>query len=81
MSSVVEGDVRKNDDVEESCGELGDATTKEEELSQKVIFIPRPPPLFPQRLVKKSEDGKYDQIIHRNTVYQIKKHNSNQRMT
>ena len=29
----------------------------------KVIPIPRPPPPFPQRLVKKTEDGKYRRFI------------------
>ena len=29
----------------------------------KVIPMPRPPPPFPQRLVKKTEDGKYRRFI------------------
>ena len=29
----------------------------------KVIPMPRPPPSFPQRLVKKTEDGKYRHFI------------------
>ena len=29
----------------------------------KVIPMPRPPPPFPQRLVKKTEDGKYQRFI------------------
>lgn len=37
MSFVVEGDMRILDDVEEASGELGDATTKEADLSQKVV--------------------------------------------
>ena len=28
-----------------------------------MVSIPRPPPLFPQRLVKKIEDGKYQRFI------------------
>ena len=47
MSFVVEGDMRKEDDVVEASGELGDVTMKEAELSQKVVFIPRPRPPFP----------------------------------
>ncbi len=36
---------------------------KEADISQKVVPIPRPPPPFPQRLVKKTEDGKYRRFI------------------
>ena len=32
---------------------------KDAEVPMKVILMPRPPPPFPQRLVKKTEDGKY----------------------
>ena len=53
MSSVVEVDIRKKDDVEEDNGDLGELTTKEGEVSQKEVPIPRPPPPFPQILVKK----------------------------
>ena len=59
MSFVVEGDMRKEDDVVEASGELGDVTMKEAELSQKVVFIPRPRPPFPQRLVNNTKDGTY----------------------
>ena len=40
MSSVVEGDVRKDEDVVEASGELVDKTEKDIELSQKVVPIP-----------------------------------------
>lgn len=63
MSSISKGGMRKKDDVAKTSGELGEATNKEVELSQKVVPIPRPPPLFPQRLVKKMEDGKHRQFI------------------
>ena len=59
MSSVVEGYVRKENDVAEVSGDLEDSTTKEIELYKKVVPIPRPPPPFPQRLVNETEDGKY----------------------
>ena len=36
---------------------------KEAEVSQKVVPIPRPPPPFPQRLVKKIDEGKYWRFI------------------
>ena len=55
MPYAVEGYMRKEYDVAESSGELDDATTKEVEFSQKVVPIPRPPPPFPLRLVKKTE--------------------------
>lgn len=47
LCRLVEGGVRKEDDVEEASGELENATTKEEELSHGVVPIPRPPPPFP----------------------------------
>ena len=40
-----------------------DKAVKEAEVPQKVIPIPRPPPPFPRRLVKKIEDGKYQRFI------------------
>ena len=63
MSSVVEYNVRKKDDVAESSGEFEDATRKEEKLSHKVVPISRPSPLFPQILVKKTKDVIYYQFI------------------
>ena len=38
-------------------------TVIEAEVSQKFVPIPRPPPPFSQRLVKKTEDGKYQRFI------------------
>ena len=50
--------VRKdNDKVVEGSGEAEDSTGKDAEAPVKVIPMPRPP--LPQRLVKKTEDGKY----------------------
>ena len=54
MSSVVEDEVRKNDEVVGDNGELVDKSVKEAEIPQKVIHVPRPPPQFSQRLVKKT---------------------------
>ena len=54
--------VRKdNDKVVEGSGEAEDSTGKDAEVSIKVIPMPRPP--LPQRLVKKTEDGKYRRFI------------------
>ena len=36
---------------------------KEDDVPQKVTLMPRPPPPFPQRLVKNTEDGKYQRFI------------------
>ena len=36
---------------------------KEVEVPKKVIPIARPPPPFPERLVKKTKDGKYQCFI------------------
>ncbi|XP_015068648.1 uncharacterized protein LOC107013186 [Solanum pennellii] len=56
---MVEYEMRKDKEVVETSGELVDKTAKEAEVLQKVALIPRPPPPFPQRLVKNTEDGKY----------------------
>ena len=47
----------------EVSGEVEDNTRQEAEVPIKVIPMPRPPPPFPQRLVKKTEDGKYRRFI------------------
>ena len=59
MPSVVEEDIRKEDEAIEASEKLGDALAREVELSQKIVPTPRPEPPFPQRLVKRTEDGKY----------------------
>ena len=43
----------------DASGEAQDGTGKDAEVHIKVISMPRPPFPFPQRLVKKTEDGKY----------------------
>ena len=59
MPSRVENVIRGDDEVVEVSGEFGEKTGKEAEVPQKVTPMPRPPPPFPQMLVKKTEDGKY----------------------
>ena len=54
---------RGDDEVMEVSGDLGDKTVKEVEVLQKATPMPRPPPPFPQRFVKKTEDGKYQHFI------------------
>ena len=55
--------VRKdNDKVVDGSGEVEESTVKDVKVPIKVIFMPRAP-LFPQRLVKKTEDGKYQRFI------------------
>ena len=49
MPSVVEDEMRKNEKVLETSGELVDKAVKEVEVPQKVILIPRPPPPFPKK--------------------------------
>ncbi|XP_049406266.1 uncharacterized protein LOC125869909 [Solanum stenotomum] len=63
MPSRVEVKVSKDDEVIEVNGEPENATEKEVEITQKVIPMPRPPPFFPQRLVKETEEGKYRKFI------------------
>ena len=56
--------VRKdNDKVVKVSGDIEDNTGKDTKVTKKVTPIPRPPPPFPQRLVKKTEDGKYQRFI------------------
>ncbi|XP_069145425.1 uncharacterized protein [Solanum lycopersicum] len=63
MPSGVEDYIRGDDVVEEVNGELVEKSGKEAEIPQKVTSIPRPPPTLPQRLVNKTEDGKYQRFI------------------
>ena len=63
MPSDVEKVIRDDDTMVEISGELEDKTVKDVDVPQKVTPMPRPQPLFPQRLVKKTEDGKYQRFI------------------
>ena len=55
-----ENEVTKDTDkVVNVDADLEDKIAKEAEVPKKVTPMPRPPPPFPQRLVKKTEDGKY----------------------
>ena len=63
MSSGVEKVIRDEDRVVEVSGELEDKMVKAVEVPQKVTPMPRPPPPFPQTLVKKTKDGKYRHFI------------------
>ncbi|XP_069148129.1 uncharacterized protein [Solanum lycopersicum] len=63
MSYGIEDEKRGDDEAEEVSGELVDKSRNEAETPQKVTPIPIPPPPFPQRLVKKIEDGKYRRFI------------------
>ena len=54
---------KDNDKVVEVNGEVEDNTTKDVEVPTNVIPMPRPPPPFPQRLVKKTKDGNYRCLI------------------
>ena len=53
MSSNEKKVTTDNDKVVEVNGEVEDNTGKDVEVPKKVIPMPRPQPLFPQRLVKK----------------------------
>ena len=59
MPSSVEDEKRGDDETVEVSCELVDKLGKEAETPQEVTLIPRPPPLFSQRLVEKTDDGKY----------------------
>ena len=51
------------DKVVDVDGELEDNTAKDAEVPKKVTPMPRTPHPFPQRLLKKTEDGKYRRFI------------------
>ena len=57
--SSVEKVIRYDDIVVEVSVEFEHKMIKDVEVPQKMTPMPRPPPPFPQRLVKKTEDGKY----------------------
>ena len=54
---------KDEDQVVRGSGETEESTGKDAEVPMKVIPMPRPPLPFPQRLVKKTENGKYQRFI------------------
>ena len=59
-----EENLRKgHDKVVKGSGEAKENNGKDAEVPTKVIPMTRPPPPFPRRLVKKTEDGKYRHFI------------------
>ena len=63
MPSNKEKVKKDNDKVVEVSGKVEDNIGNDAEVPKKVTPMPRPPPPFPQRLVKKTEDGKYRRFI------------------
>ncbi|KAK4737224.1 hypothetical protein R3W88_000921 [Solanum pinnatisectum] len=63
MPSEIEIVAKRDNDEVEVTGESKNATKKEAEVTQKVVPMPRPPPPFPHRLVKKTIEGKYRRFI------------------
>ena len=63
MPSTEENVRKDNDNVVKGSGEAEESNGKDAEVPMKVIPMPRPPAPFPQRLVKKTEDGKYRRFI------------------
>ena len=59
MPSTEENVRKDNDNVVKGSGEAKENNRKDAEVPIKVISMPRTPPPLPQRLVKKTEDGKY----------------------
>ena len=65
--------LRKDDDkVVKGSGEAEESIGKDAEVPMKVTSMPRPPPPFPHKLVKKTEDGKY-----RHFITMLKQHSIN----
>ena len=63
MPSTKENMRKDNDNVVKGSGKAEESNGKDAEVLMKVIPMPIPPPPFPQRLVKKTEDGKYRRFI------------------
>ena len=63
MPSTEENVRKDNDNVVKGSGEADESNGKDAEIPINVIPMPRPPPHFPQRSVKKTEDGKYRRLI------------------
>ena len=63
MPSTEENVRKDNDNVVKGSGEAEESNGKDVEVPMKVVLMPSPPPPFPQRLVKKTEDGKYWRFI------------------
>ena len=55
--------IKYNDKVVELSGKVEENTRKDVEVPTKLIPMPKPPPLFPQRLIKKTDDGTYRRFI------------------
>ncbi|KAK4723844.1 hypothetical protein R3W88_026623 [Solanum pinnatisectum] len=62
MSIGVESANEHVEDEVEVVKKPKDQNEKEAEVMQKIIPMPRPPPPFQQRLVKKVEEGKYHKL-------------------
>ena len=62
MTSTEENVRKDNDNVVKGSGETEEINGKDAEVPIKIIPMPRPPPPFPQRLVKKTKDGKYRRL-------------------
>ncbi|KAK4729672.1 hypothetical protein R3W88_022660 [Solanum pinnatisectum] len=63
MPSEVERVIEKDEDENEVTEYPKVDTKKKSEMTQKVVPMPRPPSPFPQRLLKKTEAGKYRRLI------------------
>ncbi|TMW85596.1 hypothetical protein EJD97_022873, partial [Solanum chilense] len=63
MPSTEENVRKDNDNVVKGSGDVEEINGKDAEVPIKVIPMPRPPLPFPQRLVKKIDDGKYRRFI------------------
>ena len=57
MPSTEENVRKDNDNVVKGSVEVEESNGKDVEVPMKVVLMPSPPPPFPQRLVKKTEDG------------------------
>ena len=63
MSSNENRVTKDTDKVVNVDADLEDNIAKDAEVPKKVTPMPRPPPPFPQRVLKKTEDGKYRSFI------------------
>ena len=68
MPSTEENVRKDNDKVVKGSGETDESNGTDAEVPIKVIPMPRPPPPFPQRVGKKTEDGKYRRFIRSSSL-------------
>ncbi|XP_049399807.1 uncharacterized protein LOC125863875 [Solanum stenotomum] len=63
LDTIAGGSYERDNDEIEVIRESKNATENETKVTQRVVHMPKPPTPFPQRFVKKTEEGKYQTFI------------------